>query len=163
MRELVNRFPYKINLKKAICSHFHRLSLPRHMQLLQKYAQDAMPIPKTKRIISYTSFTFKERRRCKPMEKNGKFMSCVKIGPKGQIVIPKEVRDMFGISPGDTLLLLADSKKGIALERYGVFAKIADAIFAGKGKEIYPEETQESSEAFARAIASLQEDKHESD
>lgn len=97
------------------------------------------------------------------MEKNGKFMSCVKVGPKGQIVIPKEVRDMFGISPGDTLLLLADSKKGIALERYGVFAKIADAIFAGKAKEIYPGETQESSEAFAHAIASLQEDKHESD
>ena len=97
------------------------------------------------------------------MEKNGKFMSCVKVGHKGQIVIPKEVRDMFGISPGDTLLLLADSQKGIALERYGVFAKIADAIFAGKAKEIYPGETKESSEAFAHAIASLQEDKHESD
>lgn len=96
------------------------------------------------------------------MKKNGKFMSCVKVGPKGQIVIPKEVRDMFGISPGDTLLLLADSEKGIALERYGVFAKIADAIFAGKAKEIYPEESEENSAAFARAIADLQEDEHES-
>lgn len=99
----------------------------------------------------------------KGKEKSGKFMSSVKVGPKGQIVIPKEVRDMFGISPGDTLLLLADSEKGIALERYGVFAKIADAIFAGKAKEIYPEETEEDSEAFARAIASLREEKHESD
>ena len=43
------------------------------------------------------------------------------------------------------------------------FRKIADAIFAGKAKEIYPGETKESSEAFAHAIASLQEDKHESD
>ena len=44
------------------------------------------------------------------------FMSSVKIGPKGQIVIPKEARDMFGLQPGDTLVLLADTKKGIALQ-----------------------------------------------
>ena len=44
------------------------------------------------------------------------FMSSVKIGPKGQIVIPKEARDMFGLGPGDTLVLLADTKKGIALQ-----------------------------------------------
>ena len=44
------------------------------------------------------------------------FMSSVKIGPKGQIVIPKEAREMFGIAPGDTLVLLADRKKGIALQ-----------------------------------------------
>ena len=75
---------------------------------------------------------------------NDKFMSSVKVGPKGQIVIPKEVRDMFQINPGDTLLLLADAQKGIAIERYGVFAKIADAIFAGKAKEIYPEQDRKS-------------------
>ena len=45
------------------------------------------------------------------------YMSSVKIGPKGQIVIPKEARDMFGIEPGDTLVLLADKKKGIAMQR----------------------------------------------
>ena len=44
------------------------------------------------------------------------FMSSVKIGPKGQIVIPKEARDMFGLQPGDALVLLADKKKGIALQ-----------------------------------------------
>ena len=42
------------------------------------------------------------------------YMSSVKVGPKGQIVIPKEVREMFGIRPGDTLLILADSTRGIA-------------------------------------------------
>ena len=42
------------------------------------------------------------------------FMSSVKLGPKGQIVIPKEAREMFGIEPGDMLVLLADRKKGIA-------------------------------------------------
>ena len=44
------------------------------------------------------------------------FMSSVKIGPKGQIVIPQEARDMFGLQPGDTLVLLADKKKGLALQ-----------------------------------------------
>lgn len=88
---------------------------------------------------------------------NDKYMGSVKVGPKGQIVIPKEVRDMFQINPGDTLLLLADAQKGIAIERYGVFAKIADAIFAGKAKEIYPEHTEEDSITFARAIHEVQE------
>lgn len=44
------------------------------------------------------------------------YMSSVKIGLKGQIVIPKEARAMFGLEPGDTLVLLADTKKGIALQ-----------------------------------------------
>ena len=45
----------------------------------------------------------------------GKYMTTVKVGPKGQIVIPAEVREMFGIAPGDQLLLMADKKRGIAL------------------------------------------------
>jgi AbrB family looped-hinge helix DNA binding protein len=87
---------------------------------------------------------------------NSKYMSSVKVGPKGQIVIPKEVRDMFGISSGDTLILLADSSKGIALERIGVFSKIADAIFNGKAKEIYPEQNDEDSLTFAKEIKRLE-------
>ena len=39
------------------------------------------------------------------------YMASVKLGPKGQIVIPKEVRAMFGLEPGDTLVLLADKKR----------------------------------------------------
>lgn len=45
----------------------------------------------------------------------GKFISIVKVGDKGQIVIPKGARELFGIRPGDQLLLLADKKRGIAL------------------------------------------------
>ena len=37
------------------------------------------------------------------------YMASVRIGPKGQIVIPKEARDLFGLEPGDTLVLLADA------------------------------------------------------
>lgn len=44
-----------------------------------------------------------------------KFISIVKVGDKGQIVIPKGARELFGIRPGDQLLLLADKKRGIAL------------------------------------------------
>ncbi|UQT46975.1 AbrB/MazE/SpoVT family DNA-binding domain-containing protein [Flavonifractor plautii] len=43
----------------------------------------------------------------------GKYLASVKLGPKGQIVVPKEVREMFGIRPGDTLLLLADVNRGL--------------------------------------------------
>ncbi len=57
-------------------------------------------------------------------------MGQVKVGPKGQIVIPKEVREMFCISAGDSLMLLADDEKGIAIERFSVFEKLADDIFA---------------------------------
>lgn len=37
------------------------------------------------------------------------------VGTKGQIVIPKEARDMFGIEPGDTLVILGDIEHGLAI------------------------------------------------
>ena len=43
----------------------------------------------------------------------GKYLASVKLGPKGQIVVPKEVREMFGVRPGDTLLLPGDVTGGI--------------------------------------------------
>ncbi|CAI9393090.1 MULTISPECIES: AbrB/MazE/SpoVT family DNA-binding domain-containing protein [Bacillaceae] len=92
-------------------------------------------------------------------EKDGKYMGSVKVGPKGQIVIPKEVRDMFSIESGDTLILLADAQKGIAIERMGVFDKIADAILDGRSKEIYPEHNEKDSLIFAEEIKKLNKDK----
>lgn len=51
------------------------------------------------------------------MKKSSRFfMATVKIGPKGQIVIPKEAREMFGVEPGDSLILLCDRKRGMALQ-----------------------------------------------
>ena len=58
-----------------------------------------------------------------------KYISSVKIGPKGQIVIPKEVRDMFNIKSGDTLVLLADVNQGIAIQKYEAYEKIFEQFF----------------------------------
>lgn len=44
-----------------------------------------------------------------------RFIVSVKVGPKGQITIPVEARKMFDIKEGDTLMVLGDKEKGIAL------------------------------------------------
>ena len=46
---------------------------------------------------------------------DGKYAWMVKIGEKGQFVIPKEAREIFGLHPGDEILVLGDAKKGIAI------------------------------------------------
>ena len=61
------------------------------------------------------------------------YMGSVKVGPKGQIVIPKEARDMFGIEPGQSLMLFAHPEKGIGIQQQSVLLKMATAIFEGKG------------------------------
>ncbi len=63
-----------------------------------------------------------------------KFACSVTVGTKGQIVIPKEMREMFGIESGDSLLLLADIKKGIAVPPKNSFNEIFAKIF-GNGAE----------------------------
>lgn len=45
----------------------------------------------------------------------GKYAWMVKIGEKGQFVIPKEAREMFELQPGDEILVLGDKDKGIAI------------------------------------------------
>lgn len=47
--------------------------------------------------------------------KKGKYIGIANVGSKGQIVIPSEIREMFGICSGDQVFLLADKKKGIAI------------------------------------------------
>ena len=58
------------------------------------------------------------------------YMSSVRLGPKGQIVIPKEARAMFGLEPGDTLVLLADKKKGLALQTAEKLNPMLRKVFA---------------------------------
>ena len=45
----------------------------------------------------------------------GKYAWTATVGEKGQIVIPKQAREIFGIRPGDTLLLLGDEDRGLAI------------------------------------------------
>ena len=65
----------------------------------------------------------------------GKYAWTVKVGENGQFVIPKEARDIFGIKPGDTLIVLADEEQGIAIPPKGMFEKLASHIFGGIPKE----------------------------
>lgn len=53
----------------------------------------------------------------------------VKVGEKGQIVIPKEARQLFGISPGDTLLVLGDDASGILITPPTLVRDAADRAF----------------------------------
>ncbi len=46
---------------------------------------------------------------------DGKYAWMVKIGEKGQFVIPKEARELFELHPGDEILVLGDKEKGIAI------------------------------------------------
>lgn len=45
----------------------------------------------------------------------GKYAWMVKIGEKGQFVIPKQARELFDLQPGDEILVLGDKEKGIAI------------------------------------------------
>ena len=57
-----------------------------------------------------------------------KFIGISKVGEKGQIVIPKKVRDMFEIKPGDSIIVLCDKSTGIALVKAEI-EELADSIF----------------------------------
>ena len=62
------------------------------------------------------------------MEKE-KFVGISKVGEKGQIVIPKEARDMFNIKPGNSIIVLCDKSRGMALIKADVIEDLADKVF----------------------------------
>ena len=62
----------------------------------------------------------------------GKYAWTATVGEKGQIVIPKQARDIFEIKPGDTLLLLGDKQRGIAIPPKGAFAELFSIAFQDK-------------------------------
>ena len=61
------------------------------------------------------------------MNKN-KYIGICKVGEKGQIVIPKEARKMFDIKPGDSVIVLCDKKKGMAIVKSEVLEDTMDKI-----------------------------------
>jgi len=64
---------------------------------------------------------------------NKKFIWTTKVSSKGQIVLPKEAREVFDIKEGDTLIILGDTEKGMALAKYDEYLKFAEAIFKANG------------------------------
>lgn len=63
----------------------------------------------------------------------GKYAWTVTVGEKGQIVIPKPARETFDIHPGDTLILLGDEKRGLAIPLKETFAAWTAAVFEEDG------------------------------
>jgi len=65
---------------------------------------------------------------------NGKFIfGVVKVGERGQIVIPKEAREQYDIKAGDSLMVLGDDK-GIAMLKTEVFQNIINQAMGGLTK-----------------------------
>ena len=69
---------------------------------------------------------------CKEALMKDKFVGIAKVGEKGQIVIPKEARDMFDIKPGDIVAILCDKKKGMAIAKSKVLEDAMDKVMPGK-------------------------------
>ena len=62
--------------------------------------------------------------------REGKYAWMVKIGEKGQFVIPKEARELFGLHPGDEILVLGDVKRGIAVPPREMQNALITSIFS---------------------------------
>lgn len=74
-------------------------------------------------VINYS----KKGKKSKNMEdKEERFIVSVKVGPKGQITIPIEARKMFDIKEGDTLMVMGDKSRGIALLKADLFYSIME-------------------------------------
>jgi len=62
-----------------------------------------------------------------------RFIVSVKVGPKGQITVPVEARRMFDIKEGDTLMVMGDRARGIALVKADEFYKLMGGAFGDGG------------------------------
>jgi AbrB family looped-hinge helix DNA binding protein len=66
----------------------------------------------------------------------------VKVGERGQIVIPKDARNLFNINPGDLVLVVGDEKRGIGIVKADNFKKLAmqilDSINSNENDQISP-------------------------
>lgn len=62
----------------------------------------------------------------------GKYVWTVTVGEKGQFVIPKQARELFDIKPGDSIMLLGDVEKGIAIPPKSAFKDLMETIFGDK-------------------------------
>ncbi len=63
-----------------------------------------------------------------PPPKGKHIFGVVKVGERGQIVIPGKARKVFGIKPGDSLVVLGDEGQGIAIIKADGFLNLADVV-----------------------------------
>lgn len=66
---------------------------------------------------------------------NDRFIISVRVGPKGQITIPAEARRMFEIREGDTLMVMGDRERGLALIKADEFYKMMGGAFPYDGNQ----------------------------
>lgn len=59
-------------------------------------------------------------------EQKDRFIVSVKVGPKGQITLPKEAREMFDIKVGETIMVLGDKERGLALMKADIFYSLME-------------------------------------
>ncbi len=76
-------------------------------------------------LVNYDSK--KNHFKCPPPKGKHAF-GIVKVGDKGQIVIPANARKIFDIKSGDSLLLLGDEEQGLALIKEKDFMEFVNAI-----------------------------------
>jgi len=67
--------------------------------------------------------------------KQQRVFGTAKVGDRGQIVIPKEARELFGIRPGDTLLILGEAETGLIVSRPEVLNDLANELLNNVKKE----------------------------
>ena len=67
-------------------------------------------------------------------QKGKHIFGTVKVGEKGQIVIPKEAREIFNIKPGDTLLILGDEAQGLAIVKNEIFRRFAEEVLNAQNR-----------------------------
>ncbi len=65
----------------------------------------------------------------------GKYAWMVKIGERGQFVIPKEARELFDLQPGSEILVLGDQDRGLAILPKSQQQEFIARIFAGLEEE----------------------------
>lgn len=86
------------------------------------------------KLYKYENYPAKEARAWQAesifwARRSGIFSARPRSGEKGQIVIPKDARQIFGVKPGDTLLILGDEETGIIVTKPDVLRDAADDIF----------------------------------
>ena len=67
--------------------------------------------------------------------KDDRFIVSVKVGPKGQITVPAEARKMFDIKEGDTLMVLGDRQRGLALVKSDAFYALMEGGFMSNDRD----------------------------